>query len=479
VKTALVIAAREFEEKRFVAYAAVAFAVLPFLLAVIPGINGKSPGDVITMSSLIFGITFAFAVAVISGASFIGRDLSDGRMSFYFSRPAGSFSIWFGKLTAGILMIVGCFGVIILPARLAAGDHWRRLVSASSTWSMLYVLTLAVALFLVAHVIGTFARSRSPLIAIDFAAAVICGVSIRLLFLPLIAGEASGIVSTLSLTLAIAAALTVICGGAWQLERGRADRRRNHLALSQFLWGTMAVVLLFAAAYVAWVVSPKVSDLTGQVHATRSSSGPFALLTGSSKGRADYRAAFLLNSEDGSASRVDPWAVWSTRYTRDGRSAVLPRRAGNVAEIMIYTRGKSEPVDTGLTMSDGDYVVSDDGGRIATVSRPNILSIYDVAEKRSLASARLPDAKFFRSFFVTPDIVRVYATQQDGMKILELDVRARGLRETGFIASPVFMNFYTDPSAAHMLARKHTAASSRSMTRAAVRRSKHSPPGPT
>ena len=164
MKNALVIAAREFEEKRFVAYAAVAFAILPFILAAIPGVSGKSPRDVMAMSALIFGTTFAVAVAVISGVSFIGRDLSDGRMSFYFSRPAGSLSIWFGKLTAGILMIVGTFGLIILPARLAAGEHWTRIISSTSTWSVLYLLTIAIALFLIAHVISTFARSRSPLL---------------------------------------------------------------------------------------------------------------------------------------------------------------------------------------------------------------------------------------------------------------------------------------------------------------------------
>ena len=453
MKNALVIAAREFEEKRFVAYAAMAFAVLPFLLAVIPGLNGKSPLDTIAMAALIFGTTFAVAVAVISGASFVGRDLSDGRMSFYFSRPAGSLSIWFGKLTAGILMIVGCFAFIIVPARLAAGEHWTRLVSSSSTWSVLYVLTLAIALFLLAHVIGTFARSRSPLIVFDFAAAVICGVSIRLLMLPLIAGSAAIIVSKLSLALAAAAALAIIGGGAWQLERGRTDRRRNHLALSQFLWGTMAVAVLIAAVYVAWVVSVKVSDLTGHVRATHSAGGPFAVVTGNAKGRGDYRAAFLLNSEDGTTTRVDPWAEFGTHYTRDGRSVVAPRRAGNFAEIQIYTSGKSEPIDTGLTMTSGDFVPSDDGGRIAAFSNPNI-SIYDVAQKRSLTSARLPDAKYLRAFFVTPDVVRAYVTQQEGMKILELDVRARGLRETGFIASPGFLSFYVDPSAAHMLVRQ-------------------------
>src|SRR4051794_3885398 len=337
MRNALVIAAREFEEKRFVGYAAVAFAILPFILAAIPGISGKSPADVLTISALIFGTTVAMAVGVISGASFIGRDLSDGRMSFYFSRPVGSLSIWFGKLTAGILMIAGTFGLIILPARLAAGDRWTLLVSSATNWSVFYILAAAVALFLIAHVIGTFGRSRSPLMLFDFIAAVICGVVVRLLIVSLLAGAAVKIVSGLLLALGIAAAVAVIGGGAWQLERGRTDRRRNHLALSQFLWTTVAVALLIAAAYVAWVVSAKVSDLTGPIQGSRSSSGPFAVITGTPKGRADYRAAFLLNTEDGTTTRVDPWAAWSVHYTRDGRSVVVPRRAGNVAEIVIYT----------------------------------------------------------------------------------------------------------------------------------------------
>jgi len=453
MKNALVIAAREFEEKRFVAYAAVAFAILPFIFAAIPGLKAN-PADTIVMGALVFGTAFAIAVGVISGASFIGRDLSDGRMSFYFSRPVGSLSIWFGKLTAAILLIVGTFGFIIIPARLAAGNHWTRLVSASTTYSVLYILVIAIALFLIAHVISTFARSRSPLIVFDFAAAVICGVVIRLLIVPLIAGEASVIISKLSIALAITAALAVVGGGAWQLERGRTDRRRSHLALSQFLWGTMAVALLIAAAYVAWVVSVKPGDLTSHIQATRSTGGPFAVITGTSKGRADYRAAFLLNSEDGSMTRVDPWAAWLTRYARDGRSAVVPRRAGagNVADIVIYTRGRSEPADTGLTIKDGGYSISDDASRIATISYPT-LSVYDVAQKRSLASVRLPEAIYLRAFFVTNDVVRVFLNVRDGMKIVELDVRAHGLRETGFVPSGNAIGAYPDSSAAHMLLR--------------------------
>jgi hypothetical protein len=174
------------------------------------------------------------------------------------------------------------------------------------------------------------------------------------------------------------------------------------------------------------------------------------VISGNAKGRADYRATFLLNTEDGTKWRLDPRARRGVRYTRNGRSAVVPRAAGDAAELVVYTRGKAEPVDTGLTTTDADYFVSDDGGRIATISHENVLSVYDVAQKRSLVSVRLPAAKSMRAFFVTPDVVRIYLNLPQ-LKIEELDVRARALRETGSVASPNFLIAFPDPSATHML----------------------------
>jgi ABC-type transport system involved in multi-copper enzyme maturation permease subunit len=455
MKNTLVIAAREFEEKRFVAYAAVACALLPSLLTIIPGIHFRSPREMIALSALIAATGFTIALAIMSGASFVGRDLSDGRMSFYFSRPAASLSIWFGKLTASILMLVGCFAVIVAPGWLAVTrTAWTSFSTISLEEGSFLMLVLAIALFLIAHVISTFARSRSPLIVFDFVAAVICGVVIRLLVLPLFAGEAFTLLKGVGIALGVAAIIAIVGGGAWQLERGRTDRRRSHLALSQFLWATMAIALLIAGAFVAWVVSVKPRDLTGRIQASHSASGPFAVITGTAKGRSDYRPAFLLNSEDGSTWRVDSWATSSARYTRDGRSAVVPRRADSAIELLIYTRGKAEPVDTGLTISDGDYILSDDGGRIATISKSRILSVYDVATKRSMASVRLADSTLVRASFVTPDVVRTYLNVPGGVKIVELDARSRVLQDTGFIASPNFLMVYADSSAAHMLVRQ-------------------------
>lgn len=459
MKNALVIAARELEEKRFVMFAALAFAVLPFIFGLIPGIGGKSPRDTIALSSLIFATGFVVALAVMSGASFIGRDLSDGRMSFYFSRPVASTSIWFGKLVAGILMIVGCFGVIIAPAWLASGKTWTTFSTISLTEGSAVVLQAALALFLLAHVIGTFARSRSPLIAVDFAAAVLCGVAIRFLVLPLAVGLASVLISWLSLWLVIAAAVAIVGGGAWQLQRGRTDRRRNHIALSQFLWGTMAAALLIAAGFVTWVVSVKPSDLTTNIYASHRAGSSFLVLAGRTRNRGDYHAAYLIDVSDGSDRRLDPeaWGVGGVQFTRDGRSVIVPRKEKNSVDLVIYKRGVSEPTETGLTLPPTYlFFSSDDGNRIATIVHGN-LSIYDVPQKRSLVSVRVPsDGRlYYTGYFLSPDVFRLYVHTQDGLSIYELDTRVRGLTATGTIANGGWVNFALDPMVSRMIVRRH------------------------
>jgi hypothetical protein len=451
MRNALVIAAREFEEKRFVAYAAIAFAVLPFLiLNLIPMSKGRSPGEAIVILAIILSSGFTVGLGVITGASFVG-DVSAGRMSFYFSRPVGSLSIWFGKLTAGIVLIAGCFGIIAAPARFI-GNSWRSVWDVTFTQLTTIVLGVAVALFLIAHVIGTFARSRSPLIALDFVAAVVCGVVIWLLILPLALGLAANLVKGLRIALVIAMTIAIAGGGAWQLERGRTDRRRGHRALSQFLWSVMAVALLIAAGFVWWVVSAKPADITDAV-VSHSPGTPFVTVAGKTANRADYIAAWLMNIDDGRHIRIDAQSArGAVQYTRNGRSALWPVLVGNVAELRRYTVGDAAPIDTGLTVW-GDFVFpSDDGGRIATVNQ-GILSIYDVATKRSLASTRIPQSKFARALFVTPDLFRVYLQIDSGLRIFELDVRTRALRETGMISSPKFAFLSLDPTATRMVVR--------------------------
>lgn len=456
MKNVLVIAAREFEEKRFVAFAAVAFAILPFVIGMIPLVNGKSPGAAIVVLSVIFATGFTAGLGVITGASFVGRDLSDGRMSFYFSRPVGAMSIWFGKLIAGIVLIVGSFAVIAVPARLLR-EAWK------NQWDLQFgnltalVVGTAVGLFLIAHVIGTFARSRSPLIIVDFAAAVICGVAIRLIVQPLVQGLALTLVKWLLIALGSALVIAIVGGGAWQLERGRTDRRRSHLALSQFLWGTMAVALIVAAGFSVWVVSARPSDLTTKSNATYSSGGSFLTLFGQARNRGDYNAAFLVETRDGARWSIDPRSNWDVHFTRDGESVVVPRVEDSSVSLVIYRHGVAKPLETGLTISPSDrFFVSDDGNRIATIGN-DVISIYDVSQKKSLLSVRgVGDVHgFYRGCFVSPDLFRLYVQGRDGLSIHELDLRARRMTTTGAIAATRYVAFSLDPAGSRMLVRRN------------------------
>ncbi|HYM61089.1 MAG TPA: hypothetical protein VEZ11_09375, partial [Thermoanaerobaculia bacterium] len=313
MRNTLVIAWRELEERRLVPVAAIAFALLPIVLAMIPGIGGKSPRDAITIGSVVLSICFTLGLAAILGVSIVGRDLSEGRMSFYFSRPVGAASIWAGKVMAAAILIALSFLLIGAPARFFGDAAWTQFWQLTQVLPSFaiggtgggIVLGTALVLFFVAHMLGTIVRSRSPLIVLDFVAAVMCGVAVPFLIRPLLAGWARGLAVALGTGLGCAFVIVLACAGAWQLAHGRTDRKRNHSALSQFLWSSMAIVLILGAAFVTWVVSAKPNDLNAAILGQRAPAGPWLVLMGRAANRGDYRAGFLVNSETGDFTRFD------------------------------------------------------------------------------------------------------------------------------------------------------------------------------
>src|SRR5438270_7127618 len=97
------IARRELLEKRFVFLAAVAFAALAFVVPFVPGVHAEQKREAIVVVSTILSVGFTLGLATILGATTIGRDLSEGRLSFYFTRPIPAAAIWSGKLIAAVI----------------------------------------------------------------------------------------------------------------------------------------------------------------------------------------------------------------------------------------------------------------------------------------------------------------------------------------------------------------------------------------
>src|SRR5258706_15379992 len=118
MNSTFVVASREIAEKRFVFPAAVAFALLAIIPPSTMHMRG-SFGEALTVSSAILSTAFAFGLAMILGASIVGRELTENRLSFYFARPLPAAAIWFGKVAASTLLITLSFLIVFAPAFVA------------------------------------------------------------------------------------------------------------------------------------------------------------------------------------------------------------------------------------------------------------------------------------------------------------------------------------------------------------------------
>jgi hypothetical protein len=443
MNSSVVIARREIVDKKFVLAAAVAFAVIPFLLPLLPGSAHKGVGkDTIVVAAGIFAMGFAGGLAAILGASFIGRDVSEGRMSFYFARPLSSSAIYFGKLAAALLLILLSFAIILGPAVAFAPANFFKVWTGSARVMTTLVLVVSFGLFLVSHVIGTFVRSRSALVAVDFVLAVLVGIGVWMVLRPLLDAMSWQVAGWVGRGLAFGAALAIVAGGAWQLARGRIDRKRHHIELSKFLWPALGVVLAIGAGYVAWVVNASPKELR-DFQAEAGPGGRFAIVAGPAAHRGDYQPVFLIDASNGGYTKIAAGWRWGAEFTRDGSKLLVARAvspSSGEADLAVRDLAAGTERDTGLTLPGGSIVTNDDGSRIATVAG-NVVAAYDVAAKRSLASVRLTEHTFLAAlFFDGPDHLRMY--EQDGgllrnvtmlrrITIREVDLRTREVRPIG------------------------------------------------
>ena len=443
MKNTLAVARRELTEKRFVLLTAIAFMALALIVPFVPGVHSGERRTAIAVASLIFATGFTAGLATILGSSIIGKELSDGRLSFYFSKPVSAASIWFGKLIAATLLILTSFAIIISPAFFAG------ITGVIRTWTSLgdslptlrIILATVAVLFLLGHVISTFVRSRSAWLVFDFVAGTVCGIAIWMMGRSLLAGYAIELTRKLWLVLGIFAALAIVAGGFWQVSRGRTDRKRSHVELSRFLWMALGCALLVLTGFVVWVTSLGFSNLIPE-SLEQSGKGTWAVISGTGNHRADYRASFLYNLRDGHAQRVPfalgPWT--STEFSRDEKTVAWVSRSqsspSSATELYFARLDAPNPkmIATGIPFT-GNYCLSDDGSRAAVSKSGNLITVYDLTSRASLGSVRVPDARWLEPIFASNDLLRINAYAPSGIRIYEYDVTKKTLRQTG--APPV------------------------------------------
>lgn len=440
MNAAILIATRELRDKTRIFITAVALAVLPFLISVLPFVKNKGDESLIALLGGMAAFSMAVGSAAVLGATTLGRELSDGRLSFYFSKPIPSAAIWIGKAAAALIACLVSFAIIALPAWLYAGDLWASTWTAGAKSVLVVSVAGSIVLFFVMHAASTMARSRSPLVALDFALIVAAGIATATILRPL--RVAPELFAGVAIALGALALLVLILAPLRQLAVGRTDRRRSHAALSKALWPGIAIVLLAGAAFVAWVVSATPRDLVGQIHVGQAPATGWMVVSGEPRMRGDYHASFLIDPK-GEFRRIGPiW--WGADFSRDGRVLAWgePDRPKSPRDIELVTldltKADPKPVATGITYAaGGDFVLSDDGRRVAIRQGTN-LAVHDLAGARLLFSASVfvSDSRSGQFFFATPDVIRVIQrvpaeNGKSSLLLSELDIVRRAQTKTG------------------------------------------------
>jgi hypothetical protein len=449
MSSTLAVARRELSERSFVFITAAVLAVVPFLFTVIPGTWFPRMSVVATIGG-VAAVGFSLALSIVLGSALIGRDLAEKRMSFYFSKPLSASSIWFGKLLAAIFTVVVCLALIATPMLLVAHRDWDTSWNVDIGAGAGLVVAISIALIAISHAISTMLRSRSALAILDIALAVGSIFSAVQLIRKLLTGFAVTLAVGLGIAMGAAVILAIIFGGAWPLSRGRVDRVRNHVELSKALWISVAAILALSGAYVGWVVNVTPLDLKPQIETTQSPRGPWVVMGGLTRHRADYAATFAYDLDTGHSIRLKggrPW--WSSAINAGGTHALwveLHSIHNMLGELCLQPlREGAEPVHSGLEVGASDlFVASDDGSRLAVVANDGLVTVQDVAAQKAVGSAKVAlsdDLRIRRAFFIDNDTLRMYALSvtragvvapaERTIDIWELNARTRSLQHTG------------------------------------------------
>jgi ABC-type transport system involved in multi-copper enzyme maturation permease subunit len=433
---AIAIAQREIQERAFVLVVAAAATAVPFLVPFMPWERGTLSermaevnlvGDVITAG-------YVLTLAALLGASIVGRELREKRLSFYFARPVSGSAIWFGKMIASLFLLAASATILSLPPTLLVRNAGRNGWWTLSTPALIgIVMVIGFSLLLFVHAAATMLRSRSPLIAVDFVAAVAFVAILGYLLLPIVLHNAVVLFGVVVLSTFLVVVLTLLFAGAWQLSRGRIDPRRGHHEMSLFIWSTLAVVILALVALTSWIAAVEPNDLQER-YPVQAGDGAAVLVAGPAKHRLDYRAAFLTDVARGSIRRVSPFARWNLALSGDGRTAMwfepypwaildgefslsLARRPGTFKLVAAHIGDSSRAIDTGIdiTRRPDAIALTNDGSRVA-IYAGEMLTVYDVARGKSIGTARVPASGAWnaRVQFNTPDDVRVYSATTGG-----------------------------------------------------------------
>ncbi len=258
MRGAVAVFGREVLERRLVAVMALGLGLVPLAAVWLPGLAKESPVEVRNGLALLFALVLSAVLAILLGGSVVSRDLGEGRLAFYFSRPLPGWAIWAGKLASVVALALGSALLAALPTallhrRLPGLEGAFGALSPRDTWALLGLLTLA--LTLLSHALSVMLRARSLWLILDFVGAAVFALVgydaiHRLGVAGAFAPQSWEGWMLVGITLA-----GLLAAGAAQVVAGRTDPARAHRALSLTLWAVLLAGALGAQGLAHWALA--------------------------------------------------------------------------------------------------------------------------------------------------------------------------------------------------------------------------------
>lgn len=429
MKAFLAIVWREIHERRALLAAAAVAALLPVLAPLLPSTGSNPAEDIREAVLLVIAGGLLPIFALLLGVGFIGRDLGEGRLGFYYSQPVSGPTIWFGRLGGVMLLLWAVEMIIVLPTILLSSDPIRFFVLGNvldpfiPNWlTPVFHFVASFAIVLVAHAIGIVWRARSAWLVVDTIALLVVaalGWAAVSPFLPMVAPE---IVVGIGYWVLAWVIIGLTVAGAVQVAAGRIEPRRCHRFLSVSLWTILVAATGALLAWSVWVRSANLDDVDS-VYSAAVSSGEWVVVAGTSPGRFDYVSRFIYNIADGRSLAIGPQFNWGgpeAKFSADGSTAVW-LEAVTVSSWSLLTADlaaeRPAPVSSGVALGTdwGDIAIAPDGSSFAVLEGRTLAVYRRGGPAEQLAAVHIGEPlNPIRILFDDPATVRVVASSKEG-----------------------------------------------------------------
>ena len=458
MRNMIVVATRELSEKKMIFLGSLMLGIAVLATPLLPGVSGNSR-EITATAAFYLSLAVALGGAVGAGVSFIGRDLAENRIAFYFCRPLSAAAIWGGKLTAAFLMAAGCALLVQIPA-IVTGRSILNVGNGAVELdrALVGVILVMIGVIAVGHHLSVAFRSRSAWLGVDMVAVPVIAFFFWSALAPFISSFA--ILATLvSLGVGyILLLIALLASGLAGLTRGRVQLQRVHRETSILLAILLAVFTASFTAWAYWVRSITLEDLDEIQPVVNHPFdwGPWVAIEGTARGHLEFSQIFLVDAASGRTSRVGT-APFGVVVSADGTRAVWPERRGAVpgsgtipfekAPTLTYMNLDSEGSKRETTIGASWYYgLSPSGDRVAIVN-DDTLSVHELDRDQSVLSLKIPGldgGDTHHIVFVNEDLLRIYSRSYSlrSIEAIEVSIGSRGARSLGEVSAlavrPIF-----------------------------------------